>query len=87
MIKIQIFGKASNQVIKTLQFSEVSEISLMDFLREKEIPVASSCYGEGVCRKCVVNKNLLSCQISLKKFLDNAMNKNSDKLQIEIDYL
>jgi 2Fe-2S ferredoxin len=28
--------------------------NLMQALLEKNIPVASSCHGEGICRKCVV---------------------------------
>lgn len=28
--------------------------NLMQALLEQDIPVASSCHGEGVCRKCVV---------------------------------
>lgn len=44
---------------------------LMAFLREHGIPVASSCDGEGVCRKCVVNGECLSCQTTLAQFLVN----------------
>ncbi len=28
---------------------------LMDVLQENEIPVASSCLGDGICGKCVLN--------------------------------
>lgn len=45
------------------------EENLMDFLRRHGIPVASSCGGDGVCRRCVVNGELLSCQMNVGGFL------------------
>jgi uncharacterized 2Fe-2S/4Fe-4S cluster protein (DUF4445 family) len=44
---------------------------LMDFLRAQGIPVASSCGGDGVCRKCVVNEDVLSCQVTVEQFLSD----------------
>ncbi len=45
----------------------------MEYLRRENIPVASSCYGEGICKKCVVklgDVEELSCLISVKKLLE-----------------
>lgn len=70
---ITVFGKASNQeVARLVVTSSELDLTLMDFLRAHGIPVASSCYGEGVCRKCVVfvqDKEHLSCLLTVKIFL------------------
>ncbi|MCP4913998.1 MAG: 2Fe-2S iron-sulfur cluster binding domain-containing protein [Oligoflexia bacterium] len=67
MYKITIIGEASGKEVKTFIFNELpsSEISLMDYLIQENIPIASSCYGEGVCRKCATSHDLLTCQINL----------------------
>lgn len=72
-LTITVFGKASNkQVAKLIVTDSELDLTLMDFLRARGIPVASSCYGEGVCRKCVVfihDKEHLSCLLTVKIFL------------------
>ena len=82
---LNVFGQASQKIVASLPIHEEQlEMTLMDFLRSNGIPVASSCLGEGVCRKCVVNagnKEILSCLIPLKTFL--AQNNP----QISISYL
>ena len=40
---------------KNLTLSAEPNKNLMDLLIENEIPVASSCLGEGVCSKCAVD--------------------------------
>lgn len=83
MYSIKIKGLASGKVIKNINIEEpIQEISLMDFLLAYGIPIASSCQGQGVCSKCTINNNLLSCQISLKNFL-----KLSPCQEISISYL
>jgi Na+-transporting NADH:ubiquinone oxidoreductase subunit NqrF len=79
-----IFGKASSQIIKIIAISDngTAEISLMDFLRENGITIASSCGGVGACQKCSINTTLLSCQITLSDFV----NKYPDA-RVEISYL
>ena len=89
---LKVYGKASKKIIKEIEITnKVSKENLMNFLREKEIPIASSCYGEGICRKCIVNKDLLSCQIYLDQVIQNYISSNSSKntkvFLIEIDYL
>lgn len=87
MQSIEVIGLASGKIIKTFIINDklwdnLQDISLMEFLHTKNVPVASSCHGEGICQKCVVNNDLLSCQISLKKFLKQSANQ-----KIYISYL
>jgi ferredoxin len=68
---ININGIASGRLYKSVEFDDSKlELSLMDFLHQNDIPIASSCSGEGVCEKCIVNGDILSCQLSLKEFLE-----------------
>lgn len=65
--KITVIGKISKK--KHIYVIPNDRINLLDFLREKNIPVASSCYGEGVCKKCSVQLNgviTISCQINIQ---------------------
>lgn len=82
-MKLQIKGLASKKTIKSISLSKDDLGNLMDFLRNHNIPIASSCYGEGVCKKCIVNKNILSCQVKV----EDIYNKNDREYEIEIDYL
>ncbi len=87
-MKINIFGGASQKIIKTILITEELKnlhqySSLMTFLHSEGITVASSCSGAGVCRKCIVNESELSCQISFHDFINY---KNHDII-IEISYL
>lgn len=71
---VSIFGLASNSLVKIIEVkSEDLNLTLMEYLRRENIPVASSCYGEGICKKCVVklgDVEELSCLISVKKLLE-----------------
>lgn len=81
--KIIVKGLASGKTVKELSVTKFStNLSLMDFLLENNITIASSCGGVGTCKKCVVNQGLLSCQISLKDFIGN---KESN--EVEVSYL
>lgn len=83
MYSIKVKGLASGKLVQDVTIREpIEDISLMDFLLQKGIPIASSCQGQGVCSKCTVNNNLLSCQITLKNFL-----KLSPHQEISISYL
>lgn len=74
-------GNASGRKIE-LKFNKKNlQQSLMHFLQQNSIPIASSCRGEGVCKKCQVMENVLSCQISLENYL------NTCGSTVEIDYL
>jgi hypothetical protein len=45
------------------------EENLLKWLRKKGITIASSCDGDGVCRKCVIQNGWLSCEFTLESFL------------------
>jgi Na+-transporting NADH:ubiquinone oxidoreductase subunit NqrF len=82
--EIIVIGKASAKIVKTILIPKDHslELTLMDFLQQNGITVASSCNGVGACQKCLVNKSLLSCQITL----DDFMNNNPER-RVEISYL
>jgi Na+-transporting NADH:ubiquinone oxidoreductase subunit NqrF len=79
-----VFGNASQKVVKTITIPPQipGDLSLMDFLRASGITIASSCGGVGGCQKCLVNGTLISCQISLKLFVEKY-----PLLRVEISYL
>ena len=84
-LTLQILGKASSRVVASWRFDsqkELPNLSLLEFLRQEKIPIASSCYGEGVCKKCVVNKDQLACQVYL-----NQLFLKGPRVVIEISYL
>lgn len=83
MYQVNIWGKASNKLIcsKKVSNEEVNENALV-WLRNQNIPIASSCNGDGVCKKCVINNNVLSCKITLNDLVISA-----DQILIEVSYL
>ena len=81
---IKIVGNSSHKLIKEITLNSNSNKSLLDLLRELSIPVASSCFGEGICKKCMINDNIISCQISEKEFYKISAECNNT---ITINYL
>lgn len=72
-------------MLRTWSFSQLDsalDLSLLEFLRQEKIPIASSCLGEGVCRKCVFNTNKLACQFTLSDLF-----AQSHDVVIKISYL
>ncbi len=71
--ELLIFGEASGKLIKIIEvYPRHLEETLMNFLLINNVPVASSCNGEGVCKKCqltIENEVTLSCQISMRNLL------------------
>jgi ferredoxin len=67
---IKVFGKAS----QTTRLFEVTasekNANLLDWLRQKGVTIASSCDGKGICRKCVIQENLNTCELTVKSFLE-----------------
>jgi hypothetical protein len=61
------------------------EMTLLEYLRKQKIPIASSCNGMGVCRKCLVGPSLLSCQITLQQLFSS--NLDSPTVIIAVTYL
>lgn len=72
-VKLSVFGKASNKIIAVISFNEVvdGDKNLMNFLINNKITVASSCNGEGKCKKCIINNDVVSCQITVINFIRN----------------
>lgn len=68
---IIVFGEASKKVFKELPYSE-NDLGrdLMAYLRGHGVPIASSCLGEGFCQRCLVNTDILSCQTSVRDFIE-----------------
>ncbi|MFT6069354.1 MAG: ferredoxin [Bacteriovoracaceae bacterium] len=93
MPKIVIFGRASQKDIMQIEvLPQDFEKNLMDFLREKGLPIASSCLGKGQCRHCIINGFLLSCSVTVKEFLRNSSQPldarcEPDQALVTIDYL
>ncbi len=93
MYQIEVYGKASGKIAAVLKVQKYDlDKNLMDFLREKKLPIASSCAGKMQCKKCIINGFLLSCSVTLKEFLRNSSQPidaqgDSNKFLITIDYL
>ncbi len=78
---ITVYGRASQKIVATLEIDHESEI-LMFFLMRKGLPIASSCAGDGVCKKCVINQDILSCQVTVADWL-----RDFPQQPVEVGYL
>ncbi len=68
-MQISVLGRASGRVTTlTVREDELTE-NLLTWLRKNGITIASSCDGEGVCKKCVIQNDWLSCLFTLESFL------------------
>jgi len=82
-MQIKVYGQASKKVIKKIYVkSEECNQTILQFLRSNNIPIASSCDGDGVCQKCLINTDQLSCQLTVGHFVSG-----SEISIIEISYL
>jgi hypothetical protein len=62
-------GLASNTLTTlSIQDDQLNK-TVMSFLQENLVPVASSCGGVGVCKKCIDSEGMLLCQVTLKDYL------------------
>lgn len=65
---IEVRGLAS----QTSRFLNISDKNmnetLLDFLRSNGVTIASSCDGEGVCKKCGIQNGWLTCELTLEEF-------------------
>ena len=65
---IDIYGSASKKLLIRRELSiQDLNISLMSFLQNLGLPIASSCQGDGICRLCVVNEKVISCKTSVRE--------------------
>lgn len=66
---IQIIGGASGK-IRELEFTEEElQLDLLTWLRSRKVTVASSCDGEGICKRCKIQNDWLTCMLTLEEFL------------------
>jgi Na+-transporting NADH:ubiquinone oxidoreductase subunit NqrF len=81
-MQIIIRGKASGKEVKKLSVSmQDQNKNLLDFLRENQVAVASSCDGDNVCKLCKTDKNILVCNFTVIDYYNNIGNT------ITFDYL
>ncbi len=81
-MQIEIKGLASGQSLFINFEDRDLEQNLLIFLRSKGITIASSCDGKGVCRKCTIQNDWLTCEMTLEEFFQ----RQNDK-KIIINYL
>jgi uncharacterized 2Fe-2S/4Fe-4S cluster protein (DUF4445 family) len=75
MSVIRIVGLAS-QTTREIAFSNLDlDSNLLDWLRKNGVTIASSCDGEGVCKKCTIQNDWLTCKMTLKTFLERQENR------------
>lgn len=67
---IEVIGLASKRS-RSIPYvdSELNEM-LLDWLRKNSVTIASSCDGEGVCKKCGIQNGWLTCELTLGEFLE-----------------
>ncbi|MGE3608153.1 MAG: hypothetical protein AB7I27_01100 [Bacteriovoracaceae bacterium] len=68
-MQIKVKGLASERVTELEVPKDELESNLLFWLRKKGITIASSCDGEGICKKCVIQDDLLSCKLTISAFL------------------
>ena len=83
MQKIVVTGDASKQIVKSIEVKTADqELTLLELLQKHDLPIASSCLGDGVCQKCITSTKLITCQIKVK----DLMGQKSDVF-IAFEYL
>ncbi len=79
-------GLASQRLILSVDITYADyEETLMNLLLKNGIPVASSCGGEGICKKCIVtlhDESILSCQKTIRDLFSK-----EDVLELTFSYL
>jgi ferredoxin len=69
-VQIEIVGGASGTSIFLSCADEELNENLLTWLRRKGITIASSCDGEGICKKCIIQNGWKTCELTLKTFLE-----------------
>ncbi len=84
MTKVRVKGLASQSIVAEFELSpdEMNE-DLLTLLRGRGIPIASSCQGEGVCQKCIINTDLMACITKPKEIIS----QDSKIVEIVVSYL
>lgn len=81
-MQVEVKGLASGRSVFISYTPEDLGQNLLTFLRNKGITIASSCDGERVCKKCVIQNDWLTCEMTLEEFLQRQTNG-----QILVGYL
>jgi hypothetical protein len=69
---IKIVGLASGTT-REISFSQNDlDKNLLIWLRDQEVTIASSCDGQGICKKCVIQNDWLTCEMTLRDLLEKA---------------
>lgn len=69
---ITIHGLASGTKTELEASPSSLDENLLIWLRDQGITIASSCDGEGVCKKCGIQNGWLTCEMTLRSFLELA---------------
>ncbi len=69
-MQVTLIGIASGKSLLLDYSTNDLNKTLLNFLSEKEITVASSCSGHGICKKCSIQQDWLTCELTLKEFLE-----------------
>ncbi len=80
-MQITVYGQSSKT---TKQFEVITsdlDLTMLQWLRDHNIPIASSCRGLGICDKCLINERHLSCEYTVKRYLDEV------GTQVNVSYL
>jgi ferredoxin len=84
VIHLKVHGLASGTIVAEFPLSEQElDTDLLTLLRSKDIPIASSCLGEGVCRKCLINDDLMACITKSRELLS----QGKTVVHIKVSYL
>lgn len=67
---IEIVGGASGTTTRLSFDQSESGENLLRWLRKKGVTIASSCDGQGICKKCGIQNGWLTCELTLKSFLE-----------------
>ena len=68
-MQVKVHGLASGKFFPVYYDTKDLDSDLLTFLRSNGITIASSCDGEGVCKKCVIQEGWLTCELTLEEFL------------------
>jgi ferredoxin len=82
-----VFGNASQSIIAQIAISQEELLTdLLTLLQKYHIPIASSCMGEGICKKCILNGGQLACKTNIKDLISSAEGHDLS-IKITLDYL
>lgn len=78
---IIVIGEASKRSYSFNISENDLKLTVLDFLLLKNFPIAYSCKSQGVCRKCIINYEILSCSYTVEDFIKEYNGK------IKVSYL